>query len=131
MDVISLYMTVPAQPAIDIISEHIIFKNLYLLLLVCDNICQLLSIIVDNTYFTYNGNTYKQISELPMGSSISGILAISYLDHLEHTEQHLSTHRAYSSQDIETTYLCWYHPVKKLLPYMRISKIQIDIFSLR
>ena len=44
---------------------------------------QLLSIIVDNTYFTYNGNTYKLTSGLPMGSSISGIQAISYMDQLE------------------------------------------------
>ena len=41
------------------------------------DILQLLSIIVDNTYFTYNRSTYKPITGLSMGSSISGILAIS------------------------------------------------------
>ena len=35
------------------------------------------------TYFTYNGNTYKQITGQPIGSSISGILDISYMDQFE------------------------------------------------
>ena len=42
------------------------------------------SIIIDNTYCTYNGNIYEQTSGLPMGSSISGILPISFMDQLEH-----------------------------------------------
>ena len=83
LDVISLYTKVPADPVIDIISEHIISKNLYCHKLTATDIHQLLSIIVDNTYFTYNGNTYKQITGLPMPSSISGILAISYMDQLK------------------------------------------------
>ena len=84
LNVISLYTTVPSQPAIDIISEHIISKNLYCHKLKAIDIHQLLFIIVGNTYFTYNGNIYKQITGLPMGFSISGILAISYIDQLEH-----------------------------------------------
>ena len=38
------------------------------------DIHQLLSIIVENTYFTYNEYTNKQKTGLPIGSSISGIL---------------------------------------------------------
>ena len=68
MDIISLYPTVPAQPAIDIISEHIISRNSYCHKLTATDIYQLLSIRGDNTYFTYNGNTYKQTSGIPMGS---------------------------------------------------------------
>ena len=83
LDIISLYTIVPAHPAIDIILSYIISKNLYCYRLIATGIHQLLSIIVDNTYFTYNVNTYKQITGLPMGSSISDILAISYMDQLE------------------------------------------------
>ena len=82
--VISLYTTVTTHPAIDIISEHIINKNLYSHTLAVTDMHQLLSFIVDNTYFTYNRNTYKQTSGIPMGSSITGTLAISYIDQLEH-----------------------------------------------
>ena len=92
LGVISLYTTVLAQPTIDIISEHIISKNLYCHKLIASGIHQLLSIIVDNTYFTYNGNTKKQISGLSMGSSISSIQAFIYMDQLER--------RAYSLKDI-------------------------------
>ena len=83
LDVISLYTTLPAHSAIDLISEHIISKNLYCHKLAVTNTHQLLSIIVDNTYFSYNGNTYKQTPGLPMGSSNSGILAISYMNQLK------------------------------------------------
>ena len=80
LDVMSLYTTVPAHPAIDIISEHIISKNLYCHKLTAIDIHQLLFIIDDNTY---NGNTHKQITGLPMGSSKSDIQAISHMDQLE------------------------------------------------
>ena len=71
---ISLYTTVPA---------HIISKNLCCHKLTATDMHQLLSIIVENTYFTYNRNTNQPIRGLPMGSSISGILVISYMDQLE------------------------------------------------
>ena len=59
---------------------HIRTNNLQL---TAADINKLLSIIVDNTYFTQNGNTNEQITGLPMGSSTSNILAISYMDQLE------------------------------------------------
>ena len=95
-DLISLYITVPPYPAIDIISEHMISENLYCQKLTVTDIHQLLSIIVDNTNYTYNGNTYKQTQGLLIGSIISGILAISYMDQLE--RRAISVYS--SSQDI-------------------------------
>ena len=47
LDVISFYITVPAHPAINIISEHIISNNLYCHKLIATDIHQLLSIIVE------------------------------------------------------------------------------------
>ena len=64
--VVSLYTTVPAHPAIDFISEDIITKNLYCHKQTERDIHQLLSIIIGNTYFTYNGNACKQITGLHM-----------------------------------------------------------------
>ena len=65
LNVMSICTTVPTHPAIDIISEHIITKNLYHHKQTATDIHLLLSIIVENTYFTYNGYTNKQSSGLP------------------------------------------------------------------
>ena len=124
LDVISLYTTLPAHPANDIILEHIIVKNAY-----CHkrtDIHLLLSIIVDNTYLPHNGNIFKETTGLFMVFSISGIQAILYMDQLE---RYQSAHHAYSSQDILTISSCWHHLAKKPPPYMRSSETLIDTFS--
>ncbi len=48
-----------------------------------DDIEQLLTVTLSNTYFTFESNIYCQVKGLPMGSSISGILAILFMDRLE------------------------------------------------
>ena len=59
MDIVSLYTTAPAHPAIDIISKHIISKNLNYHNLKATDIHQLLSIIVDKTSLTTEIPTNK------------------------------------------------------------------------
>ena len=76
LDVIFLYSTVHSHPTIDIISEYIMSKNLYYHKLTATDIHKLLSIIVDNTYFTYNGN-YLQ-------TNIRTTHGIQYIRHTSH-----------------------------------------------
>lgn len=45
---------------------------------------ELLAIIVGYIYFQYNGVIYKQTSGLPMGSRLSDLLSITYVDTLKH-----------------------------------------------
>lgn len=83
LDVVSLYTSIPAHPAINLMADIIASKNPQCFGITPGDLLQLLRIIVDNTYFTFLQNTFKQVSGLPMGSSLSGILAIAYMDKLE------------------------------------------------
>jgi hypothetical protein len=47
------------------------------------DIFTLLKLVIDNNFFVFNGSVYKQVSGLPMGSRISGLLANIFIDHLE------------------------------------------------
>ena len=83
LDVVSLYTSVPALPAVNLLTDCITSSNIYCFGLTAADIHKLLTIIVDNTFFNFNNLTYKQTSGLPMGSSLSGLLAITYMDQLE------------------------------------------------
>ncbi|XP_014773228.1 uncharacterized protein LOC106871340 [Octopus bimaculoides] len=75
-----MYTTVPAQSAVSLLTDCIV----HCFGLTAADIHQLLSIIVDNTYFSFHDNIYKQTTGFPMGSSLSCLLAITYMNHLEH-----------------------------------------------
>jgi hypothetical protein len=51
--------------------------------LTTSDIKTLLECITNNTYFTFEGTWYKQLNGLPMGASISGPLAILYMNKIE------------------------------------------------
>lgn len=51
--------------------------------LTSEDIKALLECIVNNIYFTFEGVLYKQTNGLPMGASISGPLAILYMNKIE------------------------------------------------
>ena len=54
-----------------------------------DDIRDLSHVVMSNMFFSFNGTIYKQVSGLPMGTSISGPLAITYMNKIE--RQFLST----------------------------------------
>ena len=82
LDVNTLYTSVPAQEAIQALLEHIDNQRI-VLPLTSRHISAILEVILKNTFFTFNDRTYKQVSGLPMGSSISGLLAITFMSRLE------------------------------------------------
>ena len=82
LDVNALYTSVPPAEAIRVVLDHINSERIPLPL---DprHIATILEVVLNNTYFTFNGQTYKQIGGLSMGSSVSGLLAITFMSRLE------------------------------------------------
>ena len=84
LDVVSLYTSIPPTEALEALettmSEN---KSLMQTTLKISQILRILSVILENTYFNYRGHTFRQISGLPMGNNVSGILAIIYMGRLE------------------------------------------------
>jgi hypothetical protein len=79
----SLYTSIPVEDAINNTSEILHRKNFTYFSLTSSEMEVLLRIILTNTYFTFYGKIYQQTKGLAMGSSVSAILAILFLDTLE------------------------------------------------
>ena len=82
LDVNALYTSVPPGEAIQAVLDHIDNEHVSLPLN-SRHIAAILEVILNNTFFTFNDQTYRQVSGLPMGSSISGLLAITFMNRLE------------------------------------------------
>ena len=82
LDVVSLYTSIPIQEAIENIVERLETNTTYCSL-TTDVIKNLLTVVLQNTYFTFQSNIYLQHEGLPMGSSLSGLLAIVFMDTIE------------------------------------------------
>ncbi|XP_066016063.1 uncharacterized protein [Pocillopora verrucosa] len=80
LDVVSLYTSIPIQEAIDNTVDRIEHGTFHLSRL---DVAELLNVTLNNMYFTFEGRIFRQTEGLPMGSSISGILAILFMDKLE------------------------------------------------
>ena len=83
-DVVSLYTSIPIQDAIRNVKDKLEQYHITTLTVFHhDDICSLLQTILTNTFFTFGDKIFQQVCGLPMGSSVSGILAILFLDTLE------------------------------------------------
>ena len=76
LDVESMYTSIPPDEAISNAMDYLRDKKFSYHGLVPNDIKDLLSLIFQNMYFTYNGVLYRQKQGLPMGASVSGLLAI-------------------------------------------------------
>ena len=76
-DVISLFTSVPVGMAIDVVREKLseIQDGKKHTKLTEENVCHLLLFVLDNTYFKFKGQYYRQISGCAMGSPVSAVLA--------------------------------------------------------
>jgi hypothetical protein len=85
---VALYTSIPILEAIKNAIDRI--KNITYFLTARD-LQDLLTIALNNTYFTFNSKVYLQIQGLPMGCSISSVLARLFMDKLERMtlSQHL------------------------------------------
>jgi len=84
MDIVSMYTNIPIAEAIKISTQYLQRHKPNLFGLSIDNIKSLLDFILNNNVFEFNGNFYKQIRGLAMGSRIAPTLAILTLDYIEH-----------------------------------------------
>jgi hypothetical protein len=81
LDIQDLYTNIPVDTAIDITLERLIENNkLDNLPFTKNDIKKLLTISLNNSYCQFNGKFYKQKKGLPMGNTLSPILADIYMD---------------------------------------------------
>ena len=80
LDVVSLYTSIPIQEAITNATDRIHSPIFHL---AKQDIMDLLTVTLSNMYFSFNGQVFRQKEGLPMGSNISAILAILFMDRLE------------------------------------------------
>ena len=83
-DVSAMYTSIPIEDAISATISMLQENNITNIKgLTLSQIKALLQIILNNTYFQFQDKFYKQNVGLPMGSSLSGILAIIFMNKLE------------------------------------------------
>ena len=80
LDVVSLYTSIPTHEAIEATLEQPPSKTGPF---TTQDIEELLTVLLQNTYFHFQQQIFLQTSGLPMGSSLSGILAILFMHRLE------------------------------------------------
>jgi hypothetical protein len=83
LDVVALYTSIPPQDAIRNIENMILQHDYEYPPLSTSDIIGLLKVVLENTYFCFNGRLFQQISGLAMGSSVSAILAILFMSTIE------------------------------------------------
>ncbi|CAF1371595.1 unnamed protein product, partial [Rotaria sp. Silwood1] len=88
LDIQDLYTNIPVNKAIDITLKRLIeSKKLDNLPLTKTDIKDLLNLSLKNNYFQFNDKFYEQKTGLPMGNTLSPILADIYMD--DYQKQHL------------------------------------------
>jgi hypothetical protein len=83
LDVEALYTSIPANEAVRCVVQLINDHHIPTYGLHTEDISDLLQNVINNFYFEYESVMYKQKEGLPMGTSISGPLAIIYMNDLE------------------------------------------------
>ena len=84
-DVISLFTSVPIDPALNIIKD-LLEKDEKLnnrTVLFVQNIMELLGLCLNNTYFSFQNKFYEQVEGAAMGSPVSPIVANLYMEYFE------------------------------------------------
>jgi hypothetical protein len=83
LDVVSLYTSIPPDEAIRNAEEIMRRNHFNTSPLTIEDTVSLLEVILRNTYFTFGKSIFLQVGGLAMGSSVSAILAILFMDTLE------------------------------------------------
>jgi hypothetical protein len=83
LDVTALYTSISVQDAIDNIIYVLSRNNFHFFGLTIADINDLLKVVLTNTYFQFYGKNFQQIQGLAMGSNVSPILAIVFMDTIE------------------------------------------------
>ncbi|CAF3315909.1 unnamed protein product [Rotaria socialis] len=116
LDIQDLYTNIPVNKAIDITLKRLDeSKKLDNLPFTKTDIKELLILALKNSYFQFNGKFYKQKTGLPMGNTLSPILADIYMD--EYQKQHL--------HEVNIPNKIWRY-VDDILIITKMNKTQLD-----
>ena len=83
LDVTSMFTSIPAQEAVDLLCHKLSSMDYHYFGLVPEDFRSLLMVVMDNSFIQFEGAYYKQIVGLPMGNKISSMLAEVYMEHVE------------------------------------------------
>jgi hypothetical protein len=83
LDVKSLFTSIPPLEAIRALETKIFRHGEVNWSMRADSIRELLKVVFANTYFRFRGRVYRQTSGLPMGNSVSSVMASVYMDAIE------------------------------------------------
>ena len=92
LDIRDMYTNIPIKDTIDIIRQQL--ELLHDNTIETEQLISLLTTTLDQNYFSYNNEYYKQEDGLPMGSPVSSILSEIYLQNFEsqHIENIINQH---------------------------------------
>ena len=82
MDVTALFTSVPIASVLDFLRAKILSNELAVPL-PCEQFLSLVELCVNNNYFTFDGDFYKQKFGISMGSPLSPVLANLFMEHFE------------------------------------------------
>ena len=83
LDVVNLFTSIPQEGIVSVIKDLLDQQSYSFYHLGSEDIIKLLECVLANNYFMFDGVIYKQRHGLAMGSSVSDILAILYMGHVE------------------------------------------------
>jgi predicted GIY-YIG superfamily endonuclease len=115
LDVVALYTNVPIQWTIDKLTDHL-HNNDIEFELPKETIIKLITLCLSQTFFTFENQSYKQLTGLAMGSPISAIIANIFMEFFEKT---------YIINDIN--FSCWCRYVDDIFA---ITRNDIDLHNI-
>ncbi|XP_057296240.1 uncharacterized protein LOC130625194 [Hydractinia symbiolongicarpus] len=120
LDVDSLFTNIPLQETIDICTDSL-FSETDLVSNFCkSDFRKLLSLATENSYFTFDGQLFKQVDGVAMGSPLGPSLANAFLSHHEKTwlDNCPSSFKPVQHINISFTSEC---EADKTLPFLDVS----------
>jgi hypothetical protein len=119
-DVVSLFTKIPVDETLDIIRSKINPP---------DTIMDLTEHCLNNTYFTFEGQMFKQVQGAPMGSPLSPVIANLFMTSLEEralTEAPLKP--TLWLRYVDDTFVIWQHGRHELDIFLQhLNKMHVDI----
>jgi hypothetical protein len=83
LDVVDMFTSIPSYDSVNLLFDLLVRDNFEYFGLMPSDIRKLLLVVLENNYFQFANKSYKQISGLPMGNKLSGLLAEIFMDQLE------------------------------------------------
>ena len=83
LDVTSLFTNIPVNEVIEVVRDHSTGTNPTFILPDPEIFCDILKVCISFNQFCFDSKYYRQITGLPMGSSLSPVLANIFMEHFE------------------------------------------------